>query len=255
MSNILSICERGTIAARWNEARENIASRLQCMADAAIDAGPCHAGHSPARVNSIPISYSTDSLLSKAASTARLEAAAARSPATLKRRLDSEGTFAYARRRCVCSLSRLPVQASAIALNVASISGMLDLLVKAKGSRQRFLLPLSNMLCVEATLLVGLYLLRALCSRDLMRELSSRTVVSSHSVCLTTVQVLLSSPGSTRQMGGALASGLAAMVAHASGALNLCLTCRFLYLYCCLAVVAGVSDVAVVSVTSMPISQ
>jgi hypothetical protein len=200
------------------------------MADAASDAGPCHAGHSPARVNSIPISYSTESLLSKAASTARLEAAAARSPATLKRRLDSEGTFAYARRRCVCSLSRLPVQASAIALNVAAISGMLDLLVKAKGSRQRFLLPLSNMLCVEATLLVGLYLLRALCSRDLMRELSSRTVVSSHSVCLTTVQVLLSSPGSARQMGGALASGLAAMVANASGAINLCLTGRFLYL-------------------------
>jgi hypothetical protein len=114
------------------------------------------------RVHCIPVSASTESLLSVSRPLRSETAAAARSPATTKRRLDTEGAFAYARRRFVCNANRLPVQASGIALNVAAISGLLDLLVQAQNSRKRWLQPLSNMLCVESTLLIGLYLLRAL---------------------------------------------------------------------------------------------
>lgn len=141
----------------------------------------------------------------------------------------SAGAWTHARKWCVCQLSRMPVQASGIALNVVAIAGLLNLLERADHSWRRVLQAISSVLCLEASVLLGLYVARSLFASDFVRGLSSRTVISSHSVCLTAVQILFAQPTTFERL-GRFASTCAGPVVHASAALGVLLTGRFVYL-------------------------
>ena len=100
-------------------------------------------------------------------------------------------------------------------------------MVRVDHKREPFLVPIRNVLCMEGTVLLGLYVARTLCSRDFVGGLSSRTVVSSHSIFFTCLQLLFSHPGTAERFGGLT---MARYIAHTSGVVNLLLNVRFLHL-------------------------
>ena len=173
----------------------------------------------------IPTSCSRESLLEP--SSPRKQRDLVVIPEASKDALSIEVNLTYMHQRLISQLSRLPVQSSGIALNVVAMSGLVDLMVRVDHKREPFLVPIRNVLCMEGTVLLGLYVARTLCSRDFVGGLSSRTVVSSHSIFFTCLQLLFSHPGTAERFGGLT---MARYIAHTSGVVNLLLNVRFLHL-------------------------